>query len=167
MKEPEVEVKIDEDGSQVFGNEAVGWKKISDTMEELDMGIEKYKEDNVLKAFPDALLDDGDQIYIRKSGGRLQWIKANVHGGGESWQELTPTIAKHLENGGKRKTPLEQMMERAEQEEMLRKLGSDSKKFQPGWYQDSKGNLYQHDGKSWLTTNYPTYAEAEKFEYLG
>lgn len=136
------------------------------SLKEIDMTLEKFKEENVMKAFPDALSDEGSLVYVRNLGGRLQWMRANIHGGEEKWQELTPTIAKHLENGGKRKTSMELLIEKAEQEEILRKIGLQSKKYQAGWYQDDKGNLYQHDGTFWLNA-YPTHEEADKFEYLG
>jgi hypothetical protein len=35
-----------------------------------------------------------------------------------------------------------------------------------GWYQDSKGDLYQFDGTTWLG-NAPSQVEIKKLEYLG
>ncbi len=135
---------------------------IDDDLAELDMRIEKFTEGSVLRSFPNALLNEGDQIYVRKTGGRLQWIKANVHGGGESWQELTPVTAKHLENGGS--LPETELSE--DTIKALRKIGAEVNNYAAGWYQDPKGDLYQHDGSTWLG-QVPTNEQRKNLEYLG
>ncbi len=104
--------------------------------------MDKTFESMLLNRAPEALLNEGDQIYIRKVEGRLQWIKANVHGGGQEWQELTPWITRRIEE--------------------LEKL----KAIKIGWYQDTKGDLYQFDGETWLGS-VPSKSQIEKLEYLG
>jgi len=139
---------------------------IDDTLAELDMRIEKFTQESVLRAFPDALLNEGDQIYIRKIDGRLQWIKANVHGGGESWQELTPVTARHSITAREtqeiyRELAMESYRKRQQAE-------AEAEKEIPaiGWYQDIKGDLYQFNGTEWVGT-VPTKKQIANLEYLG
>ncbi len=132
------------------------------SMADIDMRLEKFTQDSVMKAFPDSLLNEGDQVYVRKTGGRLQWIKANVHGGGESWQELTPVTAKHLENGEN----LAEIIKPASlSPEMIAEL-TKPETHKIGWYQDAKGDLYQYNGTEWIGT-VPTKKQIAELEYLG
>lgn len=135
---------------------------IDDTLAELDMKIEKFTEESILRSFPDALRNDGDMVYVRKISGRLQWIKANDMMGDKKWVELTPVTASHLENGGN--LPSDDLLE--ETTKALRKLSAEVNNYRPGWYQDSKGDLYQHDGSTWLG-EVPTYEQRKNLEYLG
>jgi hypothetical protein len=111
----------------------------------------------------DGLLNDGDQIYIRKVEGRLQWIRANVHGGGQEWKELTPALAKDR---------LVRDSVGEVDEESLEKLrdaliaAQNPEAYEIGWYQDSKGDLYQFDGKTWVGA-FPNKMVRETFEFLG
>ena len=132
------------------------------SMTDIDMRLEKFTEDSVMKAFPDSLLNEGDQVYVRKTGGRLQWIKANVHGGGESWQELTPVTAKHLENG---ENVAETIKPATLSPEMIAEL-TKPETHKIGWYQDAKGDLYQYNGTEWIGT-VPTKKQIAELEYLG
>jgi hypothetical protein len=111
----------------------------------------------------DGLLNDGDQIYIRKVDGRLQWIRANVHGGGQDWKELTPALAKDR---------LIRDSVGEVDEESLEKLrdaliaAQNPEAYEIGWYQDSKGDLYQFDGETWVGA-FPNKMVRETFEFLG
>jgi tRNA A37 N6-isopentenylltransferase MiaA len=125
--------------------------------------IDRHFEIDLMRRVPDALLNDGDQIYIRKVDGRLQWIKANVHGGGQEWEELTPRISRQIEAMAVEDAQDEIEAEaRAKRVEELEKL----KAIKVGWYQDTKGDLYQFDGTTWLGTT-PSIGQIEKLEYLG
>jgi hypothetical protein len=139
-----------------------------DSLKEIDMRIEKFSEEAVLKCFPDALLNDGDQVYVRRIGGRLQWIRGNVYGGGETWNELTPVTAKHLEAMGD--YPELRAVDEAETKEELRKraLAESAEKegYAIGWYQNAEGDLYQYNGSEWLGT-VPTKKQIAELEYLG
>jgi hypothetical protein len=125
--------------------------------------MDKTFESMLLNRTPDALLNEGDQIYIRKVNGNLQWIKANVIGGGQEWQELTPWITRRIEAGAIEDAQAEIEAEaRAKRIEELEKL----KAIKIGWYQDTKGDLYQFDGETWLGS-VPSKGQIEKLEYLG
>lgn len=125
--------------------------------------LDERFEELVLRRAKDALLEDGDQIYIRKIEGRLQWIRANVHGGGQEWQELTPHLA--MDRLAKRNVG-------EVDEESLEKLrdaliaAQNPEAYEIGWYQDSKGDLYQFDGKTWVG-KMPSKMVRETFEFLG
>lgn len=139
-----------------------------DSLKELDMRIERFAENDILKAFPDALLNNGDQVYVRKIGGRLQWIKGNVYGGGESWREVTPVTAKHLEAVGD--YPELKYADEAETKEELRKRAlvelAEREAIAIGWYQNVGGDLYQYNGSEWIGT-VPTKKQIAELEYLG
>jgi hypothetical protein len=107
---------------------------------------------DLMKRVPDALLNDGDQIYIRRIDGRLQWIKANVLGGGQHWQDLTSSLARKIE--------LRAVLDGQS------RIDAERAELKVGWYQDFKGDLYQFDGTTWLG-NTPSRAVIEKLEYLG
>jgi hypothetical protein len=120
-------------------------------------------EARLLSRVPGALLVDGDQIYIRKVNGKLQWIKANIHGGGQEWEDLTPWITRRIEAGAIEDAQDEiEAAARAKRIEELEKL----KAMKIGWYQDVKGQLYQFDGTTWLGS-IPGKGQIEKLEYLG
>jgi hypothetical protein len=124
---------------------------------------EESFEKDLLRKVPDALLNDGEQIYIRRFNGRLQWLKANVHGGGQEWEELTPYLAKD------RLTRGSVGLVDAESLEKLRDMltaTQNPEAYEIGWYQDLKGDLYQFDGKTWLGRT-PGKNEIKTLEYLG
>jgi hypothetical protein len=108
--------------------------------------------DSVKDMFSGALDEDNSMVLIRNVAGNLIWMKANVHGGGVEWQELLPTVA--------RETQLIEVLESIE--------GPKPKNTEEkiGWYQDSKGDLYQFDGKTWLGSM-PTRVTVNELEYLG
>lgn len=135
-------------------------RHLDDALANQDAAFEK----NLLTRVPDALLKDGEQVYIRRVDGRLQWIKGNVYGGGQKWEELTPSLAmKRIAEGGRANE-----LEDFESLEMLRErlIQKDIKIPETGWYQDLRGNLYQFDGKTWVGDT-PTKNQIEALEYLG
>jgi hypothetical protein len=124
--------------------------------------MDKHFEATLLERVPGALLEDRDQIYIRKIDGRLQWLKANVSGA-QGWKDLTPWITRRIEAGAVEDAQDEIEAEaRAKRAEELEKL----KAIKIGWYQDVKGQLYQFDGTTW-PGNTPSKGQIEKLEYLG
>jgi hypothetical protein len=125
--------------------------------------MDKTFESMLLNRAPEALLNEGDQIYIRKVNGRLQWIKANVIGGGQEWQDLTPWITRRIEAGA-----VEDAQDEIEAEARAKRLEEEKKlkEIKIGWYQDVKGDLYQFDGTTWLGS-VPSKGQIEKLEYLG
>lgn len=136
---------------------------MKDYIHDANARIDERFEDQLLNRTDDALDAEGAQIYIRKIQGRLQWIKANVHGGGQEWQELTPHLAKdRLTRDGVADVD----------EESLAKLRDallatrNPELYEIGWYQDSKGDLYQFDGKTWVG-GMPSKMVRETFEFLG
>lgn len=96
------------------------------------------------------LNNENEMISIRVFEGKLMWMKANVFGGGEGWQEVSPNIGTH--------GTLEELRDRL--------LVKEPEAYEIGWYQDSKGDLYQFDGKTWVGT-IPKKNEIENLEYLG
>jgi hypothetical protein len=139
---------------------------IDDDLAELDMRIEKFTEGSILRAFPDALLNEGDQIYIRKTGGRLQWIKANVHGGGESWQELTPVTVKHSSTASETQAIYGELAMESYKKRQQAEAEAEKETPAIGWYQDVKGDLYQYNGSEWVGI-VPTKNQIAGLEYLG
>lgn len=139
-----------------------------ESLAEIDMRLERFVEESVLKAFPDSLLENGSQVYIRRVGGRLQWIRANVYGGGEKWQELTPVTAKHLELVGTPPETLAAPTEAESLEEFRRKLLGQEQgpSYEIGWYQSDAGELFQYDGIRWVG-NVPVGKQIAELEYLG
>lgn len=129
----------------------------------IHVSMDKTFESMLLNRAPDALLNEGDQIYIRKVEGKLQWIKANVIGGSQEWQDLTPWITRRIEakaiEDAQAEIEAEARAKRLEEEKKL-------KETKIGWYQDVKGDLYQFDGTTWLG-KIPSKDQIEKLEYLG
>lgn len=124
---------------------------------------EESFEKDLLRRVPDALLNGGDQIYIRKIDGRLQWIRANVHGGGQEWQELTPHLAKdRLTRAGVGEVDEESL----EKLKDLLRAAQTPELYEIGWYQGVKGDLYQYDGKTWVGS-VPNKMVRETLEFLG
>lgn len=138
---------------------------MKDYIHEANARIDERFESELLSRVTreDGLLDDGGQIYIRKIQGRLQWIRANVHGGGQEWKELTPHLAKdRLTRDGVGEVDEESL-------EKLRdalRAAQTPEVYEIGWYQDAKGDLYQFDGKTWLG-NVPSKKAKETLEFLG
>ena len=167
---PETKIKeitetlgYDEEGNVVFRNsEGEDWN----SLKEIDMRIERFTEDKVLQVFPDALLDDGDMVYVRRIGGRLQWLKANDMSSDKKWVELTPVTAKHLEVVGDHPETLALPTEAESLAELRKKLAGEENSHEIGWYQDTKGDLYQYNGSEWVGTT-PTKKQIAELEYLG
>jgi hypothetical protein len=126
--------------------------------------LEEKIEQMILSRFPpEALANDGDLIYIRKVNGGLQWIKGNVHGGGQEWEELTPRLA--LNRLTKDSVGLVDDVSLEKLRDML-VAAQNPEACEIGWYQDPKGDLYQFDGKTWLG-NTPSRKTVNELEYLG
>jgi hypothetical protein len=156
-------LRVDDRGTVFYKNEDGTWNNL----EEIDMRIERFTEENVMKAFPDSLLNDGDTIYVRRIGGRLQWLKANTRGSDKKWVELTPTTAKHLEVVGEHPETLALPTEAESLEELRKKLLAENvESHKIGWYQDTGGNLYQFNGSEWVGT-VPNKKLIADLEYLG
>lgn len=130
-------------------------------LHEANSRVDERFEEQLLKRVEDALDEEGSQVYIRKTNGRLLWIKGNVHGGGQEWQELTPHLAEDR-IGELRETSREESLA------MLRDrlMEQEPEAYEIGWYQDTKGDLYQFDGETWLGKN-PDRSEIKNLEYLG
>jgi hypothetical protein len=114
---------------------------------------DKFFQADLLRRVPGALLENGDQIYIRRIDGRLQWLKANVHGGGQYWEDL-------ISGASMRQIELRAVLEGQNL------IDAEKAEIKVGWYQDTKGDLYQFDGTTWLGSM-PSRAVIEKLEYLG
>lgn len=136
------------------------------SLKEIDMRIERFTEDKVLQVFPDALLSDGDMVYVRRIGGRLQWLKANDMGSDKKWAELTPVTAKHLEVVGDYPEILATPTEAESLAELRKKLATEEETHQIGWYQSLKGELYQFNGSEWVGS-IPSKKQIAELEYLG
>lgn len=132
-----------------------------DYIHEANSRIDERFEEQLLKKVGNALDEEGAQVYIRKMNGRLVWVKGNVHGGGQEWLELTPDLAKDR-IGVIRETSKEESLA------MLRDrlLREEPELYEIGWYQDSKGDLYQFDGKTWVGT-VPSKDDKKVLEFLG
>ncbi len=126
----------------------------ADEGKSLSLRYEEQVDRTVRSLFGGGLESDNDLIQVRRLEGRLIWIKGNR--GGEKWQELTPELARQIEAGA---VVQGQKVIDAEKAEEL-------KAIKIGWYQDTKGDLYQFDGKTWLG-NAPSKGQIEKLEYLG
>lgn len=145
----------DEAGELYYLNaENERWDKIAD----LSLAAEKSMNTYVRTVFKGALTHHGDAIQIRAVGGRLMWIRSNKPG--EKWQELTPRLAKQLES-----MAIEDAQSEIEAETRA-KRAEELKAIKIGWYQDSKGDLYQFDGENWLG-DVPKKSELGLLEYLG
>lgn len=134
-----------------------------DYLHESLVRLDERAEKSLLSRTSDALSNDGDVIYIRKVNGRLQWIRANVHGGGQEWEELTPHLAKdRLTRDGVGEVDEESLAKLRD----LLMAAQNPEAYEIGWYQDGKGDLYQFDGKTWVG-KVPNKMVRETFEFLG
>ena len=162
IKEITEGIGVDDKGAVFYKMEDGDWKSLT----ELDMRIERFTEEKVLDAFPDSLINDGDMVYVRRIGGRLQWLKANDRSD-KKWTELTPTTAKHLEATGEHPETLAMPTEAESLEELRKKLLAENvESHKIGWYQDMGGNLYQFNGTEWVGT-VPNKKLIADLEYLG
>jgi hypothetical protein len=125
--------------------------------------IDQRAEKSLLDRTSDALANDGDVIYIRKIDGRLQWMRGNVLGGGQHWQDLTPHLAK--DRLRKDSVGLVDDVSLEKLRDMLA-TAQNPEAHKIGWYQDSKGDLYQFDGTTWIGT-LPTKDQMKTLEHLG
>lgn len=132
-----------------------------DYIHEANSRIDERFEDQLLQRVGDALDEEGSQVYIRKMEGRLVWVKGNVHGGGQEWLELTPDLAEDR---------IKVLRETSKEESLAmlrdRLLREEPELYEIGWYQDSKGDLYQFDGKTWLG-KVPSKDSKKALEFLG
>ena len=136
---------------------------MKDYIHEANARIDERFEEQLLERVKDALDAEGAQVYIRKVNGRLTWIQGNVYGGGQEWQELTPHLAKdRLTRAGVGEVDEESL---AKLKDLL-SATQNPEAYEIGWYQDSKGDLYQFDGKTWVG-GMPSKMVRETFEFLG
>lgn len=96
------------------------------------------------------LKEENDMINIRLFKGKLMWMKANVYSGGKGWQEISPNIGTH--------GTLEELRDSL--------LTREPEAYEIGWYQDSNGDLYQFDGKTWIGST-PSKKKINDLEFLG
>lgn len=137
----------------------VPWGDIHELLAHEEERVEEF----LLTKFPDALLNEGEQIYIRKTGGRLMWIRANVRGSEQKWEELTPNLAV------KRRREAGDITDEESLEMLRNKLRGEIETpelYEIGWYQDLNGHLYQFDGKTWVGRT-PSKNDKKALEYLG
>lgn len=143
----------DERGNLYFKNSDDEWESFAD----IQLKSEKSTDSYVRSLFTDSLVNENDAIQIRVLNGRLRWIRSDK--ADESWNELTPNLAKQIEAGlyvaGDDATPSPEVIAIQEPEA-----------YEIGWYQDIKGDLYQFDGKTWVGKA-PSKKEIEALEYLG
>lgn len=155
------DIAVNDAGVLFLNTPGIGWRAMAasstDNIHQAKVRIEERFEEQLMHRIADALDKDNDVIYIRKSEGRLLWVKGNVHGGGQKWEELTPSLAvdRLMASGSEYAEELKQQIMQQEPEA-----------YEIGWYQDGKGDLYQFDGKTWVGKN-PSKKEIEAFEFLG
>lgn len=137
---------------EVESDDSDDWTR--DKGKSLALRYEEQVDRTVRSLFGGGLESDNDLIQVRRLEGRLIWIKGNR--GGEKWQELTPELARQIEAGA---VVQSQKVINAEKAEEL-------KAIKIGWYQDSKGDLYQFAGENWLG-DVPKKSELGLLEYLG
>ena len=139
---------------------------MKDYIHEANSRIDERFEDQLFNRVGDALGEEGAQIYIRKMNGRLVWIKGNVHGGGQEWQELTPNLAEDR---------ISELRETSKEESlaMLREklLQKKAEEYKVGWYQSAAGALYNYNGEIWTDGSGAnvgmTLGKYNGLEYLG
>lgn len=144
----------DPNGEVYFKHDDGTWESMSD----ITIKSEQATDRLLRSSFPNGLKDDGDMVYIRVIGGRLQWLKANDMMGDKKWIEYTPTLARKLEAGA----VLPAMTHSAAEAVAIQEPES----YEIGWYQDIKGDLYQFDGKTWVGRT-PSKKEIDALEFLG
>ena len=147
---------VDSVGEVFFKGADGEWSSLAD----MTIDAEKSRDKYIRETFKDGLVNEGDMVYVRLIGGRLVWIKQRV-GGGETWQELTPEIAKR---GGI--APVVQQGKSAVESLAEAMLVQEPESYEIGWYQDVKGDLYQFDGKTWVGKT-PSQKEKDALEFLG
>jgi hypothetical protein len=120
------------------------------------LDVEEKLDKSIRDLFPGGLVNENDKVQIRVLDGRLVWIRSDLME--QKWQELTPNLAEEIAKGGKEmKLPVE-VAKKIEVQE--------PESYEIGWYQDSKGDLYQFDGETWLG-NVPSKNETNHLEFLG
>lgn len=144
---------FDKSGSVWFKNSDGTWENFEDLKVRSELSTDSY----VRSLFPGALENPNDAIQIRVVNGRLRWIKSDKPE--EEWQELTPTLAKRIEEG----IPFDRSFG------PITSTPIDTPKepeHKVGWYQDEKGNLYQYLGSEWVG-QIPNKNDIDKLEFLG
>lgn len=135
--------------------------RLGELVDRASLSVDKQFEDGLLTKVEGALDVEGSVIYIRNNGGRLQWVRANVHGGRQEWEDFSPSLARRNELSA---ASGEQEVIDAEKKEKL-------KAIKIGWYQDFRGNLYQFDGSNWAGSDSASLLShrpsVENLEYLG
>lgn len=157
LKEINERMAMTETGELYFKQDDGMWESLDDITATSEQGTDKF----IRGYFKGGLESDGDMIYVRSTGGRLQWLKANDMSSDRKWVELTPTYARRLEAGLK----VEEFVDSLESFKP-KDVVEEKPKFANGWYQDSNGKLYQFDGVVWLGT-VPSNKLMESLEYLG
>lgn len=129
---------------------------------EANVHLDLRFEEQLLERVPDALVEEGDAIYIRKVGGRLFWLKGNVTGASD-WKELTPALSAEKPEDW---DPYAVADNSESLEELRNRMVHERETYKIGWYQDSKGDLYEYGLTGWAGT-IPNRAVIKTLEYLG
>jgi hypothetical protein len=153
--------------NESLGSDEIGelWFKDSDdnweTLDDITARSEKSVDEYIRSLFSDGLVNENDAIQIRVLNGRLRWIKSDKMD--EKWQELTPTIARRIEARTiEEEHDAIEALAKAVRVEEQKRLNT----MEIGWYQDTKGDLYQFDGKTWLG-KVPSKNQIDTLEFLG
>ncbi len=149
-----VYVDVDGEGS---------WKPLADYAtplltpeEKAELKAERELDKQLRGLFTGGLVNENDKVQIRVVDGRLMWLRSDLME--QKWQEITPGLAKEISKTAvEMKLPVEEAKKIEVQE---------PEAYEIGWYQDSKGDLYQFDGETWVGTM-PDKKEMKTLEYLG
>jgi hypothetical protein len=110
------------------------------------------------------LKHDGDIAYVMKRGDALWTMLGNNYGGGSKWVQIAgPNPGETMDPG---KAKLKGAVETSEVVETV----EEQLKYELGWYQDQKANLFKYDGEQWTDgrkTVAISKAVYETLEFLG
>lgn len=141
---------------------------IDDDISELDEDYGPVPSINTVKAWANRIAtDDNDMIQLRKKNGIIYVMKV-AHHKSNKWEKLDPTdVAVITDVHGAKLEDVDLATLRAELGSVGEKIEiQEPESYEIGWYQDSKGDLYQFDGETWLG-NVPSKKETNHLEFLG